>query len=340
MSGAEKRRDDGKYYSYKIDVVYESGKKVTVWRRYKQFDALRETIQQIIGSSYVLPKLTSKLYLKRSSVRQVAENRLPKIQKFLGQLLTMHSDAVVMKTLQFFLVPNGSDSARAQLADPEDMLKAHDQESEVKLARCVWAYAAAHQGDLTINPGDIVRIISVNEGWAEGELRGEVGLFPSSYVEILEDDDDESEDEQQNSLGHSQGHGKAQGPVEELRFTEQDYVQSLVDVRDNFFPKLRAIITAPEAKTFFNNWAELIPDHSVRLLHPVHCPIFSCWTFVFLFLIVAAVSLISHIQLLLSPHEDLPHLLSCVQRPLSYFLLSLSIYIYIFLSLNLYFLAT
>jgi hypothetical protein len=33
---------------------------------------------------------------------------------------------------------------------------------------------------------------------------------------------------------------------------------NLIEVRDSFFPRLRHILTAPEAKCLFGNWAELI----------------------------------------------------------------------------------
>lgn len=36
------------------------------------------------------------------------------------------------------------------------------------------------------------------------------------------------------------------------------FLANLVEVRDKFFPKLRHILTAPEAKCLFGNWAELI----------------------------------------------------------------------------------
>jgi hypothetical protein len=282
VPGAEKRRDDGKYYAYKIDVQYESGKRISVWRRYKQLDALHSTIQQILGSKVELPRLTSKLYLKRSSVKEVAENRLPKIQRFLGQLLTFGDNPVVSKTLQFFLVPNADDIARAQLPDPEDMLRATDEGAEAMFARCLYSYTAVHDGDLSINEGDIIQVISTESGWTQGELRGKSGYFPESYVKIITDeDDDENEHEDDEVHDHNKRASaasttsseapKSRTPTEELFNTEKAFVQSLTDVRDNFFPKLRAIISAPEAKTFFGNWAELIPEHEVcssYILHP------------------------------------------------------------------------
>jgi hypothetical protein len=266
LLSAEKRRDDGKYYAYRIEVQYESGKKVSVWRRYKQMDALRETMMHILQSGTVLPKLTSKIYLKRSSVRQVAEHRMPKLQRFLGQLLTFQKNVPATKTLHFFLIPTASDIARAQLPDPDDVIMFHTKE-ESKMARVLWSYQATSPDDLSIAEGDIVRIISKSEGWVLGELNGEQGNFPEEFVkEITEEDEEEPEPKR----GPQAAGPRPSNATEELRATERDYIQGLIDVRDQFFPRLRAIISAPEAKTFFNNWAELIPANQVC------CSLFSC----------------------------------------------------------------
>ncbi len=41
---------------------------------------------------------------------------------------------------------------------------------------------------LTVNKGDVIYVLEQDEsGWWEGNLRGEVGVFPGSYVEILPD---------------------------------------------------------------------------------------------------------------------------------------------------------
>lgn len=45
---AEKRRDGGKHYVYELNIFFEGVDEVRrVWRRYSQFDALRDTSKQI-----------------------------------------------------------------------------------------------------------------------------------------------------------------------------------------------------------------------------------------------------------------------------------------------------
>jgi hypothetical protein len=58
--------------------------------------------------------------------------------------------------------------------------------------------------------------------------------------------------------------GAPRTPKEELQLTEQQYVAALKDVRDDFFPRVRGLVSANEGKALFNNWGELVPFHEVH----------------------------------------------------------------------------
>ena len=46
-------------------------------------------------------------------------------------------------------------------------------------------YDAQHDDELTIRVGQVIKNVrEVDEGWAEGELLGKVGLFPDNFVEM------------------------------------------------------------------------------------------------------------------------------------------------------------
>ena len=48
-------------------------------------------------------------------------------------------------------------------------------------------YAAQEDDELTLRIGQVLRNICVmGEGWAEGELFGVVGMFPTNFVEMRE----------------------------------------------------------------------------------------------------------------------------------------------------------
>ena len=49
---------------------------------------------------------------------------------------------------------------------------------------CVYDYTANMYDELTIRVGDIINIHDKQEdGWWLGELKGQVGIFPATYVE-------------------------------------------------------------------------------------------------------------------------------------------------------------
>ncbi|CAL8279836.1 unnamed protein product [Merluccius merluccius] len=59
-------------------------------------------------------------------------------------------------------------------------------------ARVLYDFQAAHPGEVSVSRDELVTLFSEAQldGWLEGETRrGEAGLFPATYVEILRDDD-------------------------------------------------------------------------------------------------------------------------------------------------------
>ncbi|RPA96528.1 SH3-domain-containing protein [Choiromyces venosus 120613-1] len=57
----------------------------------------------------------------------------------------------------------------------------------LSLANAQWAFAGTEKGDLTFNAGDTIEVLEkVKEDWWKGRVaggNGEIGLFPSSYVQ-------------------------------------------------------------------------------------------------------------------------------------------------------------
>lgn len=251
IHGAEKRREGGKHYVYHLAVTFTSGKVVHVWRRYSQFDALRETMLSILGPTTVLPKLTSKRYLVRSSVQAVAENRRPKLQSFLTQLLGVTGNLALQRTLLFFLTPTAEDNARlAQGLDPlpDDGPDSHDSQDDLD------EDLPGHSATARASMPDVL-----------GGGRGGGGIPGTSSQPPAPPTPTSRAGGAPPPSPASVASAKPTSPIEELRITEAAYVANLVNVRDAFFPKMRHCVTAGEAKKLFNNWAELIPFSEVCL---------------------------------------------------------------------------
>ena len=56
-----------------------------------------------------------------------------------------------------------------------------ETESQPRLRRALYSYKATSAGQLSFKEGDVITVHS--KGWWKGERNGEVGLFPSSYME-------------------------------------------------------------------------------------------------------------------------------------------------------------
>lgn len=289
---AEKRREGGKHYVYELVVTFSVSGTRRLWRRYSQFDALRETLSLALKSETELPRLTRKLYLKRSSVHDVVENRRPKLLAFMRELLRMQDNPVIAGTLRFFLTPTAGDAARARTPDadeerivfedtptsgqngpplsPLSPVSPGSGDMQPMRVRALYDYAAQDEGQLTVVAGDELLLeVSYSDGWCECRLRGEMGLVPESYVEAIDQSgNDGGADGANGSLaatlpGTDVGRPAPTSAREELISSERNYVAMLQEVRDTFFPRLRDIVTAVEGKQFFNNYAELIPFHEV-----------------------------------------------------------------------------
>lgn len=48
-------------------------------------------------------------------------------------------------------------------------------------------YEAAHEDELTLRLGDVIRNVRriEEEGWMEGDLNGKRGLFPDNFVKVI-----------------------------------------------------------------------------------------------------------------------------------------------------------
>ncbi|XP_043489817.1 SH3 domain-containing kinase-binding protein 1-like isoform X1 [Polistes fuscatus] len=65
--------------------------------------------------------------------------------------------------------------------------------------RVLYAYEAANEDELTLVEGEIIALLSrdaPDKGWWKGELRGQIGLFPDNFVEVIGVKNDHQDQEQ------------------------------------------------------------------------------------------------------------------------------------------------
>ena len=67
-------------------------------------------------------------------------------------------------------------------------ISAMPQSSKVRRVKVVFSYAADEIDELSLEPGQILEVLAEEEeGWWRGKMGGKEGVFPSNFVEIIEE---------------------------------------------------------------------------------------------------------------------------------------------------------
>ena len=62
------------------------------------------------------------------------------------------------------------------------------QSKKTRRAKVSFSYAADNIDELSLEPGQIVEVLAEEEeGWWRGKMGGKEGVFPSNFVEIIEE---------------------------------------------------------------------------------------------------------------------------------------------------------
>ena len=67
-------------------------------------------------------------------------------------------------------------------------ISAMPQSSKIRRAKVAFSYAADNIDELSLEPGQIVEVLAEEEeGWWRRKMGGKEGVFPSSFIEIIEE---------------------------------------------------------------------------------------------------------------------------------------------------------
>lgn len=63
-----------------------------------------------------------------------------------------------------------------------------------KKAKALFEYKAENDDELSLSKGDVITIVKeeIYDGWHEGELNGAQGVFPSNFVEVFEEAEEQA----------------------------------------------------------------------------------------------------------------------------------------------------
>ncbi|XP_024877640.1 SH3 domain-containing kinase-binding protein 1-like [Temnothorax curvispinosus] len=117
---------------------------------------------------------------------------------------------------------------------PEEQER-HKERDKKEICRVLFPYEAANEDELTLVEGDIITLFSkdaLDKGWWKGELRGQVGLFPDNFVEVI---GIKNESQEQDSQWHETSSLSAKSTIRhshQVKKVEKAHVRKSLDTRN------------------------------------------------------------------------------------------------------------
>ncbi|XP_053397839.1 CD2-associated protein-like isoform X6 [Mercenaria mercenaria] len=86
------------------------------------------------------------------------------------------------------------------------MIRKKEPAAKKKRAKCVYSYEPENDDELKLEVGDVLDVLKQEEeGWWEGILSGKQGMFPSNFVELI-DESAESAENTENKIENTEEH--------------------------------------------------------------------------------------------------------------------------------------
>ncbi|XP_051550854.1 neutrophil cytosol factor 4 isoform X2 [Myxocyprinus asiaticus] len=210
------------YYRFVIEVKTKGGSKYLIYRRYRQFFALHQSLElkyspEAQPGYYTcqLPALPGKVFM--GNKKEIAESRIPELNNYMKRLLCLPTWILLDDLIRMFFYQTESDSqqvprALRRLRPPTRRVKTVKPKTDLlsaPRAEAVFDFSSSRRLELSLKAGDVIFLLRrVNTDWLEGTVRDRTGIFPESFVKIIkplpESDSDEEGGASKNG-DHPQG---------------------------------------------------------------------------------------------------------------------------------------
>lgn len=112
----------------------------------------------------------------------------------------------------------------------------HKLKDKKEYCRVLFPYEAANEDELTLNEGEVITLLSrdaPDKGWWKGELKGQIGLFPDNFVEVIGTHvkNDHQEQEQWHETNQLTTKSVAKH-THQIKKSEKAHVRKSLDVRN------------------------------------------------------------------------------------------------------------
>ncbi|XP_076841168.1 neutrophil cytosol factor 4 [Brachyhypopomus gauderio] len=196
------------YYRFVIEVKTKGGSRYLIYRRYRQFFCLHQSLEQKFSESQsgsytcVLPSLPGKVFM--GNKQEIAESRIPELNTYMKRLLCLPTWVLLDDLIRMFFYQTESDSLQVpknlrRLRPPTRKIKTEKPKTNLlssPRAEAVFDFLGSGQLELNFKAGDVIFLLRrVNADWLEGTVKDRIGIFPESFVKIIkplpESDSDE-----------------------------------------------------------------------------------------------------------------------------------------------------
>ncbi|KAJ8263912.1 hypothetical protein GJAV_G00143000 [Gymnothorax javanicus] len=208
------------YFRFVIEVKTKGGSKYLIYRRYKQFLALHQSLElkfspetQTTTYSFTLPTLPGKVFMGKK--QEIAENRIPELNTYMKKLLNLPTYVLLEDVVRMFFYQSDSDSQQIprtlrRLRPPTRRVKTVKTKPDLlssPRAEAMFDFSASGKLELSLKTGEVIFLLRrVNADWLEGTVRDRTGIFPQSFVKIIKPLPDS------DSEGEGEGKGARKGP--------------------------------------------------------------------------------------------------------------------------------
>ncbi|XP_042604734.1 neutrophil cytosol factor 4-like [Cyprinus carpio] len=197
------------YYRFVIEVKTKGNSKYLIYRRYRQFFALHQSLELKYSAetqpgyyTCQLPNLPGKVFM--GNKKEIAESRIPELNNYMKRLLCLPTWVLLDDLIRMFFYQTESDSqqvprALRRLRPPTRRVKTVKPKTDLfsaPRAEAVFDFSGSGRLELNLKAGDVIFLLRrVNADWLEGTVRDKTGIFPESFVNIIkplpESDSDE-----------------------------------------------------------------------------------------------------------------------------------------------------
>uniref|UniRef100_UPI00398F7EBC neutrophil cytosol factor 4 isoform X2 n=1 Tax=Pristiophorus japonicus TaxID=55135 RepID=UPI00398F7EBC len=204
IADVEQSKGFTSHFVFVIQVKQKGGGKYFIFRRYRQFYSLQVKLLMKFtlgtyknNSTYVLPTLPGKIYI--GNKQEIAEKRIPELDIYMKKLLDLPPWFLLDEDLRIFFYQTLDDCEQT----PRSLRRLRPTTRKVKFkiakedesgkadtprAEALYDFTGANDLELTFKAGDVIHLLKrVNEEWLEGLLCNCTGIFPKSFVRIIQD---------------------------------------------------------------------------------------------------------------------------------------------------------